>query len=101
MRLLIVEDEPKTSAYLAKGLGEHGFIVDVASCGHDGLQLAKTVDFDLVILDVMLPGLTGWSVLSGLRQSEKQTPVLFLTAKDAVEDKVRGLELGADDYLVK
>jgi two-component system copper resistance phosphate regulon response regulator CusR len=101
MRLLIVEDEPKTSSYLAKGLGEHGFVVDVASRGDDGLHLAKAIDFDLVILDVMLPKLTGWSVLSGLRQSGKQTPVLFLTAKDGVEDKVRGLELGADDYLVK
>jgi two-component system copper resistance phosphate regulon response regulator CusR len=101
MRLLIVEDEPKTSAYLAKGLGEHGFVVDVASRGDDGLHLAQTLPFDLVILDVMLPKLTGWSVLSALRQSGKQTPVLFLTAKDAVEDKVHGLELGADDYLVK
>jgi len=101
MRLLIVEDEPKTSAYLAKGLGEHGFVVDVAGRGDDGLHLAKTIDFDLVILDVMLPKIAGWSVLSALRQSGKQTPVLFLTAKDAVEDKVRGLELGADDYLVK
>lgn len=101
MRILIVEDEPKTSAYLAKGLGEHGFIVDIANRGDNGLHLAQSVDFDLVILDVMLPKLTGWSVLSAMRQSGKQTPVLFLTAKDAVDDRVRGLELGADDYLVK
>ncbi len=101
MRLLIVEDEPKTLAYLAKGLGEHGFVVDIAGRGDDGLNLAQTLEFDLVILDVMLPKMTGWSVLSALRQSGKQTPVLFLTAKDAVEDRVKGLELGADDYLVK
>src|SRR5690242_1137692 len=101
MRILIVEDEPKTSAYLAKGLGEHGFVVDVADRGDSGLQRAQSLEFDLVILDVMLPGLTGWSVLSALRQSGRQTPVLFLTAKDAVDDRVKGLELGADDYLVK
>jgi two-component system copper resistance phosphate regulon response regulator CusR len=101
MRILIVEDEPKTSAYLAKGLGEHGFVVDVADRGDCGLQLAQTIEFDLVVLDVMLPGLMGWSVLSALRQSGRQTPVLFLTARDAVDDRVKGLELGADDYLVK
>ncbi|HTI50785.1 MAG TPA: heavy metal response regulator transcription factor [Planctomycetaceae bacterium] len=101
MRILIVEDEPKTSAYLAKGLGEHGFVVDVADRGDSGLQLAQTIEFDLVVLDVMLPGLMGWSVLSALRQSGRQTPVLFLTARDAVDDRVKGLELGADDYLVK
>ncbi|MBI3862302.1 MAG: heavy metal response regulator transcription factor [Planctomycetia bacterium] len=101
MRILIVDDEPKTSAYLARGLGENGFVVDVAGRGDDGLHLARTVEFDLIILDVMLPGLAGWSVLSSLRQSGTQTPVLFLTAKDAIEDRVKGLELGADDYLVK
>lgn len=101
MRILIVEDEPKTARFLARGLGEHGFVVDVAQRGDDGLNLAMTVDFDLAILDVMLPGVTGWSILSAMRQSGKPTPVLFLTAKDAVEDRVRGLELGADDYLIK
>lgn len=101
MRILVVEDEPKAAAYLAKGLGEQGFVVDVASRGDDGLHLARSVAFDLIILDVMLPGLTGWSVLSTLRQSGSTTPVLFLTAKDAVDDRVKGLELGADDYLAK
>jgi two-component system copper resistance phosphate regulon response regulator CusR len=101
MRILIVEDEPKTSAYLAKGLGEHGFVIDVAHRGDDGLHLAQTVDYDLLVLDVMLPKLTGWSLLSALRTSGSQTPVLFLTAKDSVDDRVKGLELGADDYLVK
>lgn len=101
MRILIVEDEPKTAAYLARGLGEHGFVVAVAGRGNDGLHLARTTEFDLIILDVMLPGLSGWSILSALRQSGKQTPVLFLTAKDTVEDRVKGLELGADDYLIK
>lgn len=101
MRILIIEDEPKTSAYLAKGLGEHGFVVDIATRGDDGLHFAQSAEFDLVILDVMLPKLNGWSVLSALRQGGKQTPVLFLTARDTVADRVRGLELGADDYLVK
>jgi two-component system copper resistance phosphate regulon response regulator CusR len=101
MRILIVEDEPKAAAYLAKGLGEHGFVVDVARRGDDGLHLARSVAYDLIILDVMLPGLTGWSVLSTLRQSGRESPVLFLTAKDTVDDRVKGLELGADDYLVK
>src|SRR5437016_1591238 len=96
MRILIVEDEPKAAAYLAKGLGEHGYVVDISSRGDDGLHLARSVSFDLIILDVMLPGLTGWTVLSALRQSGTQTPVLFLTAKDAVNDRVKGLELGAD-----
>jgi two-component system copper resistance phosphate regulon response regulator CusR len=101
MRILVVEDEPKAAAYLAKGLGEHGYIVDVASRGDDGLHLARSVAYELIILDVMLPGISGWTVLSALRQSGSQTPVLFLTAKDAVNDRVKGLELGADDYLVK
>ena len=101
MRILIVEDEPKTASYLSKGLGEHGFVVDVAHRGDDGLHLARTGAFDLIVLDVMLPGMTGWSILTELRKAERTTPVLFLTAKDAVEDRVKGLELGADDYLVK
>jgi two-component system copper resistance phosphate regulon response regulator CusR len=101
MRILIVEDERKIAAFLRKGLSENGFVVDVAGQGDDGLHLARTVAYDLVILDVMLPDLDGWSVLTALRQEGKQTPVLYLTARDSVNDRVKGLELGADDYLVK
>jgi two-component system copper resistance phosphate regulon response regulator CusR len=101
MKLLIVEDERKTASYLRKGLTENGFAVDVAAGGDDGLRLALAGDYDLLILDVMLPGRDGWSVLEELRQAGKQTPVLFLTARDAIDDRVKGLELGADDYLVK
>ena len=100
MRILVVEDEQKTGEYLRKGLSEHGFVVDVAHNGEDGAYLALSEDYDLVVLDVMLPGFDGWTILKSLRKS-KQTPVLFLTARDAVEDRVKGLELGADDYLVK
>ncbi len=101
MHILIVEDDSKTAAYLRKGLTENGFTVDVADKGGDGLHLARTGDYDLIILDVMLPEQDGWSVLSGIRQSGRQTPILFLTARDSVQDRVKGLELGADDYLVK
>lgn len=101
MRILVVEDEPKAAAYLQKGLGENGFIVDVAHAGDEGLHLALGVAYDLIVLDVMLPGVNGWDLIQGVRQAGHQTPVLFLTARDAVEDRVRGLELGADDYLVK
>ena len=101
MRLLIIEDETKTSLYLCKGLTESGYTVDCAVHGGDGLHLAQTGQYDLIILDVMLPERDGWSVLEQLRRSGKQTPVLFVTARDRVEDRVRGLELGADDYLVK
>ena len=101
MRLLLVEDERKTAAYLRKGLSEHGFVVDVVGEGEEGLYRARTSDYDLVILDIMLPERDGWSVLAELRRSGKQTPVLCLTARDAVQDRVKGLELGADDYLVK
>jgi two-component system copper resistance phosphate regulon response regulator CusR len=100
MRILIVEDEPKTAAYVRKGLMEQGYVVDVASDGFDGLHLATTSSYDLILLDVMLPGLDGWAVLQGVR-SKQQTPVLFLSARDEVEDRVKGLKLGADDYLVK
>jgi len=100
MRLLIVEDEKSTAAYLRQGLAEHGFTVDVAANGTDGAHLALSGDYALVLLDVMLPGRTGWEVIGELR-ARKETPVLFLTARDRVEDRVRGLELGADDYLVK
>ena len=100
MRLLIVEDEPKTGDYLKKGLTEAGFTVDVARTGTDGAHFALENDYELVLLDVMLPGLNGWQVLAKIRE-HKQTPVLFLTARDQVDDRVKGLELGADDYLVK
>ena len=100
MRLLIVEDEPKTGAYLKKGLSEHGYAVEVARTGADGLHLALESDFELILLDVMLPGMNGWQVLAKLRE-KKETPVLFLTARDQVDDRVKGLEAGADDYLVK
>ncbi len=101
MRILVVEDENKTAAYLKKGLSESGFVVDVVEQGEDGLHLARTGDYDLVILDVMLPKQDGWSVLNEMRRSGKQTPVLFVTARDSIQDRVKGLELGADDYLVK
>jgi two-component system copper resistance phosphate regulon response regulator CusR len=101
VKILVIEDEAKAAAYLRKGLTENGFVVDVASRGDDGLRRALTGDYDLLILDVMLPGRDGWSVLTELRQSGKQTPVLFLSARDAVHYRVKGLELGADDYLVK
>jgi len=101
MKLLVVEDEKKTAAYLHKGLGENGFVVDVASQGEEGLHLARTGEYDLLILDIMLPERDGWSVIAELRRAGKQTPVLFLTARDAVQDRVKGLELGADDYLIK
>jgi two-component system copper resistance phosphate regulon response regulator CusR len=101
MKILVVEDEKKTAAYLRKGLAENGFVVDVAHDGAEGLHRARSDAYDLVILDVMLPGRDGWSVLSELRQAGRGTLVLFLTARDAVQDRVKGLELGADDYLVK
>ena len=101
MKILLIEDEPKTLGYLRKGLSEEGFVVDVAVDGNEGLHLAKSISFDLIILDVMLPGRDGWNVVTDLRQTGQQTPVLFLTARDSVPDRVRGFELGADDYLVK
>ena len=100
MRILVVEDEVKTADYLRKGLGESGYLVEVALNGLDGQHLAQESEFDLIILDVMLPGLDGWQLLQIIRR-KSQTPVLFLTARDAIEDRVKGLELGADDYLIK
>lgn len=100
MRILIVEDEAKTAEYLAKGLSEQGYVVEVAHDGAEGLHRAQEGVYDLLVLDLMLPGLDGWKVLEQLRRG-KATPVLVLTARDAVADRVRGLELGADDYLVK
>ena len=101
MKILIVEDEPKTGDYLRQGLVEAGFVVDLARDGLDGLHLALGGGYDLIVLDVMLPSLDGWGVLQTVRGQGQEMPVLFLTARDQVEDRVRGLELGADDYLVK
>ena len=101
MRILVVEDEPKTGDYLKQGLTEAGFMVDLARDGLDGLHLALTEAYELAVLDVMLPGIEGWQVLQGIRKAGKDMPVLFLTARDSVDDRVKGLELGADDYLVK
>ena len=100
MRILVVEDEAKTADYLRKGLSESGFMVEVALNGLDGQHLVQEYEFDLIILDVMLPGLDGWQLLQIIRRKH-DTPVLFLTARDAIEDRVKGLELGADDYLIK
>jgi two-component system copper resistance phosphate regulon response regulator CusR len=100
MKLLIVEDEHKTAEYLTKGLSEQGCAVDVAHNGVDGQHLALVHDYDVIVLDAMLPGLDGFAVLRALRLV-KQTPVIMLTARDRIEDRVRGLHDGADDYLVK
>ena len=101
MKILVVEDEPKTGAYLKQGLTEAGFIADLASEGVDGIHLALAEDYDLVVLDIMLPGIDGWQVLQAIRRSGKDLPVLILTARDDVDDRVKGLDAGADDYLVK
>jgi len=101
MKILIVEDEPKTGEYLRQGLREAGYFTDLFTSGVDGLYQALEIDYDLVMLDVMLPGMDGWTVLHQLRSKGRQMPVLFLTAKDQVADRVKGLEMGADDYLVK
>ncbi|GAB2894984.1 heavy metal response regulator transcription factor IrlR [Paraburkholderia jirisanensis] len=100
MRILIVEDEPKTGRYLQKGLTEAGFVVDWVGDGISGLHQAESEHYDLLVLDVMLPGQDGWTVLHQLRRTQA-TPVLFLSARDDVADRVKGLELGADDYLAK
>jgi two-component system copper resistance phosphate regulon response regulator CusR len=101
MKLLVVEDEAMTGDYLRQGLGEAGFAVDLARTGLDGHHLAMTGDHDLIVLDVMLPDVDGWRILKSLRDAGRRTPVLFLTARDSVADRVKGLEAGADDYLVK
>ncbi|MGN8143727.1 heavy metal response regulator transcription factor [Pseudomonas sp. 22105] len=101
MKLLIVEDQPKTGQYLRQGLTEAGFNTELVADGTTGQQLALSGDYALLILDVMLPGRNGWQILQALRSAGLETPILFLTAKDTVEDRVHGLELGADDYLVK
>ncbi len=101
MRILIIEDEAKTGNYLRQGLTEAGFVADIARDGMDGMHLALTEAYDLIVLDVMLPRLDGWQVLQEIRHAGRDMPVLFLTARDHVDDRVKGLELGADDYLVK
>lgn len=101
MKIMVIEDEVKTAKFLKKGLSEAGYVIDVAADGLEGLHLAREVDFDLVILDVMLPGLDGWQVLAGLRDTEQKALILMLTARDAVHERVRGFALGADDYLIK
>jgi len=101
MRILVIEDELKTAKFLKKGLGEAGFVVDLAEDGLNGLHVALEVEFDLVILDVMLPRMDGWEVITRLRHAGRRALVLLLTARDAVSERVKGFELGADDYLVK
>lgn len=101
MKILIIEDEHKTGDYLKQGLSEAGFVTELARDGLDGMHAALSDDYDLVVLDVMLPGIDGWQVLQEIREAGRRMPVLFLTARDQVEDRVKGLELGADDYLVK
>ncbi|WP_339476895.1 MULTISPECIES: heavy metal response regulator transcription factor [unclassified Pseudomonas] len=101
MKLLIVEDQTKTGQYLRQGLGEAGFNADLVADGITGQQLALSGEYALLILDVMLPGRDGWQILQAVRGAGLDTPVLFLTARDAIQDRVHGLELGADDYLVK
>ncbi len=101
MRLLVVEDEAKAADFLLRGLGEHGYVVDVAHDGHAGLACVEAGDYSLVLLDVMLPGLDGFQIVEALRRRGKRVPVLMLTAREDVNDRVRGLKAGADDYLVK
>ena len=101
MKILIIEDEPKTGDYLRQGLREAGFVVDLIQDGLDGLHHGIEGDKDLIILDVMLPRMDGWGVLQALTQAGITTPVIFLTARDQVEERVRGLDSGATDYLVK
>ena len=101
MRILVIEDEKKIASFIKKGLTENNFVVDIAETGEDGLRLMQSVEYNLLVLDVMLPGKDGWSVIAEVRNAGIQIPVLFLTARDTVGDRVKGLELGADDYLVK
>ena len=101
MRILLIEDEKKTAAFIRKGLEEESYVVEVARDGEAGLQLALAAQFDLFLIDVMLPKKDGWTVVEELRGKGVHTPILFLTARDSVPDRVKGLELGADDYLVK
>ena len=100
MRILVVEDEPKAGEYLRNGLTEVGHVVDLARNGEDGLHMALEQAHDLLVLDVMMPGMDGWEVLRRFR-TQSDTPVMFLTARDQLDDRLKGFELGADDYLVK
>jgi two-component system, OmpR family, copper resistance phosphate regulon response regulator CusR len=100
VRILVIEDDARTGEYLKKGLGESGYAVDWAQHGTDGLHMALEHAYDLIILDVMLPGVDGWQIMQAVR-GRQDTPVLFLSARDHLDDRIRGLELGADDYLVK
>ena len=100
MRILVVEDEPDLLPSLAQALREEGYAVDTAANGDDGIFNAEGTDYDAIVLDVMLPGLDGWEILKRLRQTKK-TPVLMLTARDQTRDRVKGLDTGADDYVVK
>ncbi|SNB47133.1 heavy metal response regulator transcription factor [Geobacter sp. DSM 9736] len=101
MRVLVVEDEERILNFLRKGLKEYGYTVDTATLGNEGLQMALNKEYDLIILDIMLPGMDGYKVMERLRDARNDTPVLFLTARDAVQDRIKGLELGADDYVIK
>src|SRR5262245_36205869 len=101
MRLLVVEDDDTIAEFVVKGLGQEGFAVDRADNGIEGLQLAQSGGYDVAIVDVMLPGLDGLSLVSALRRAGVQTPVLFLSARRSVDDRVQGLQTGGDDYLVK
>lgn len=101
MRILLIEDEKKTAAFLTKGLREAGFTVEVAKDGEKGLELAHAKQHDLLIVDVMLPKRDGWEIVTELRREGFSKPILFLTARDSVKDRVKGLELGGDDYLIK
>lgn len=101
MHILVVEDEKKTAAFISRGLAEENYTVDTTENGREGLELALNREYDLIILDVMLPGMDGWEVLKRLRERGKDTPVLLLTVLSQVEDRVKGLQLGADDYLTK
>ena len=101
MRVLIIEDNPVTGDYLYKGLKENYFIPDLALNGQEGLFLASNHNYDVIVLDVMLPLIDGWTVIKKIREFNTITPILFLTAKDAIDDRVKGFELGADDYLIK
>ena len=101
MKLLLVEDEKKSADYIKLGFNQNGFIVDHADNGVDAVYFADEHDYDAIILDIMLPKLDGWAVLAKIRKKDKHTPILLLTARDKIDDKVRGLNIGADDYLVK
>ena len=101
MRILLIEDEQKTGDYLKQGLSEAGYITDWVTDGFTGKQYALSEEYDVIIMDVMLPGMDGWHIIEAVRKSGKNMPILFLTARDQIEDRVKGLDLGADDYLVK